>query len=120
MTLLLPKSHIDDNLALHAMRIIRETDLDLYVRQHARAAVSLAQWQVVVREARWRSFVEVHQTYRTADAVKAASGRAITIFNIAGGRFRLLTAIDYATRGIEVLDLLTHAEYDKETWKTEL
>ena len=120
MTLLLPKSHIDDNLALHAMRIIREPDLNQYVRQHARAAVSLAQWQVVVREARWRSFVELRQTYRTADAVKAASGRAITIFNIAGGRFRLLTAIDYATRSIEVLDLLTHAEYDKETCKTEL
>jgi mRNA interferase HigB len=102
------------------MRIIREPDLDEYLRNHARAAVSLAQWQIVVRDAQWRSFVELRKTYRTADTVKAASGRAITIFNIAGGRFRLLTAIDYATRTIEVLDLLTHAEYDKENWKTEL
>ena len=106
------------------MRIIREPDLDQYVRQHARAAVSLAQWRIVVRDAQWQPFAELfaklRKTYRTADAVKAASGRAITIFNIAGGRFRLLTAIDYATRSIEVLDLLTHAEYDKETWKTEL
>ena len=101
------------------MRIIREPDLDEYLRNHARAAVSLAQWQIVVRDAQWRSFVELRKTYRTADTVKAASGRAITIFNIAGGRFRLLTAIDYATRTIEVLDLLTHAEYDEETWKTE-
>jgi mRNA interferase HigB len=102
------------------MRIIGEPDLDQYVRQHARAAVSLAQWQVVVRDAHWRSFVALRKTYRTVDAVKAASDRAITIFNIAGGRFRLLTAIDYATRSIEILDLLTHAEYDKENWKTEL
>ena len=102
------------------MRIIREPDLDQYVRQHARAAVSLAQWRIVVRDAQWQSFAELRKTYRTADAVKAASGRLITISNIAGGRFRLLTAVGYATRSIEVLDLLTHAEYDKETWKTEL
>ena len=102
------------------MRIVREPDLDQFVRQHARAAVGLAQWRIVVRDAHWHSFAELRKTYRTADTVKAASGRSITIFNIAGGRFRLLTAIDYATRSIEVLDLLTHAEYDKENWKTEL
>jgi mRNA interferase HigB len=102
------------------MRIIGEPLLEQYVRQHARVAVSLAQWQVVVRDTHWQSFVELRKTYRTADTVKAASGRAITIFNIAGGGFRLLTAIDYATRSIEILDLLTHAEYDKENWKTEL
>ena len=102
------------------MRIIGEPLLDQFVRQYARAAVSLAQWRIVVRDAHWQSFVELRKTYRTADTLKAASGRSITIFNIAGGRFRLLTAIDYATRSIEVLDLLTHAEYDKENWKTEL
>jgi mRNA interferase HigB len=102
------------------MRIVREPDLDQYVRQHARAAVSLAQWRIVVRDAQWPSFAELRKTYRTADAVKAASGRIITIFNIAGGRFRLLTAINYTTRNIEILDLLTHGEYDKETWKIEL
>ena len=102
------------------MRIVREPDLDRYVRQHARAAVSLAQWRIVVGDAQWQSFADLRKTYRTADAVKVASGRIITIFNIAGGRFRLLTAIDYATRSIEVLDLLLHAEYDKETWKLEL
>ena len=102
------------------MRIIREPALEEYVRRYARAAVSLAQWQVVVREARWRSFSELRQTYRTADAVRIASGRTITIFNIAGGRFRLLTAIDYPTKSVEILEFLTHAQYDKETWKTEL
>jgi mRNA interferase HigB len=100
------------------MRIIREPDLDQYARQHARAAVSLAQWRIVVRDAQWRSFVELRHTYRTADAVKATSGRTVTVFNIAGGRFRLLTAINYATRSIEILDFLTHAQYDKEAWKT--
>jgi mRNA interferase HigB len=102
------------------MRIIKESSLEDYARKHARAAVSLQQWRIIVREQKWRSFVELRQTYRKADAVKVKSGRVVTIFDIAGGRFRLLTAINYNARVVTILELLTHAQYDKENWKTEL
>jgi mRNA interferase HigB len=106
-------------LASNAMRIIKEPILDQYAQKHARAAVSLLQWRIVVRELRWRSFVDLRQTYRKADAVKVNSGRVVTIFDIAGGRFRLLTAINYQTGTIVILNFLTHAEYDKQDWKAE-
>ncbi len=101
------------------MWIIKESVLDQYAREHARAAVSLLQWRAIVREQHWRSFVELRQTYRKADAVKVKSGRVVTVFDIAGGRFRLLTAINYNTGIILILNFLTHAEYDKESWKAE-
>jgi mRNA interferase HigB len=102
------------------MRIIKESVLDHYARKHARAAVSLSQWRAIVREQNWRSFIELRQTYRKADAVRVKSGRVVTVFDIAGGRFRLLTAINYNARVVTILDFLTHAEYDKESWKAEL
>ena len=117
--ILLPSSHNCANLASNAMRIIKEPILDQYAQKHARAAVSLLQWRIVVRELRWRSFVDLRQTYRKADAVKVNSGRVVTIFDIAGGRFRLLTAINYQTGTIVILNFLTHAEYDKQDWKAE-
>ena len=101
------------------MRIIKEPILDQYSKKHARAAVSLLQWRTVVREQHWHSFIELRQTYRKADAVKLNSGRVVTIFDIAGGRYRLLTAINYQTGTILILTFLTHAQYDKESWKAE-
>jgi mRNA interferase HigB len=99
------------------MRIVNESDLEGYSRRHPRAAVSLEQWRLVVRLQSWRSFVDLRQTYRSADAVKTDSGRVVTIFNIAGGKFRLLAAINYSVGTVLILDFLTHAQYDKGQWK---
>lgn len=44
----------------------------------------------------------------------------MTVFNICGNDFRLITAIHYDRRAVFVLRFLTHAEYSKNTWKQEL
>jgi mRNA interferase HigB len=41
----------------------------------------------------------------------------VTVFNIKGIRYRLVTAVHYNTRLVYVLRFLTHAEYDKDDWK---
>ena len=56
----------------------------------------------------------------SADPVRVTSGRTVVVFNIAGNRYRLLTAIHYNMRKVFILRLLTHAEYTRETWKDEL
>ena len=40
-----------------------------------------------------------------------------TVFNIKGNDYRLIVHIRYSTGTIYIKDLLTHAEYDKGTWK---
>jgi mRNA interferase HigB len=102
------------------MRIISADRLDGYCRRHPDAAGWLAAWRQVTQAARWRNLVEVRRTYPHADAVKVAGARTITVFNARGNKYRLLTAIDYPSGIVNVVEFLTHAEYDKEKWKETL
>ncbi len=102
------------------MRIIKSTRIREYCSQHPQARPSLEQWLMRTKAAHWASVADLRQTFPSADPVRVASGRAVVVFNIAGNRYRLITAIHYNMRKVFVLRFLTHAEYDKETWKDTL
>jgi len=53
-------------------------------------------------------------------AVRIKSGRVVTVFNVCGNSYRLITAIHYDKQRVFTLRLLTHADYDKNRWKKEL
>jgi len=53
-------------------------------------------------------------------AVRIESGRVVTVFNVCGNSYRLITAIHYDKQRVFTLRLLTHADYDKNRWKKEL
>ena len=55
-----------------------------------------------------------------ADQIKVKSGRTVTIFNVCGNDFRLITAIHYDKQKVFVLNFLTHTEYSRNTWKNRL
>jgi mRNA interferase HigB len=100
--------------------IVSAGRLDEFARRHPDAEAALAGWSQNTRAARWRNLQQVRQTYRSADAVTVESGRVVTVFNIRGNNYRLLTAINYPAGVVNVLQFLTHAEYDKEKWKKTL
>jgi mRNA interferase HigB len=60
------------------------------------------------------------ETFPHADQVTVASKRTVTVFNIGGNNYRLITAIHYNTKIVYILRFLTHAEYDKDAWKKAL
>ena len=64
--------------------------------------------------------MDARKTFPHADQVKVKSGRTVTVFNVRGNEFRLITAIHYDRRKVFVLNFLTHAEYSKDTWKNRL
>jgi mRNA interferase HigB len=70
-----------------------------------------------VENVQWQSLIDVRRTYPTADGVKLKSGFVVTVFNVKGNNFRLLTSIDFDAGIVEVLEILSHAEYDKDSWK---
>ena len=74
-------------------------------------------WAVVVGEADWQDILDVRLDYPPAGGVKLESDLVVTVFNVRGNEYRVLTHIDYANQIVLALDLLTHAEYDKEQWK---
>jgi mRNA interferase HigB len=85
--------------------------------EHPDAETPLRVWYKVALKADWRSLQDVRETYPSADAVKAASGATMTVFNIGGNKYRLITSIWYAGQQVYVKLVLTHAEYTKERWK---
>jgi mRNA interferase HigB len=99
------------------MQVRSVVQLEAFARQHKDAAVSLLGWLAQALDADWRSLRDIRATYPHADGVTVRSGRVITVFNIRGNTYRLLVAIDYQAAIVNVLGVLTHAEYDKEKWK---
>jgi mRNA interferase HigB len=102
------------------MRIIKPIRIRGYWTQYPQARSSLEQWLMRTKAAHWSSIADLRQTFPSADPVRVTSGRTVVVFNIAGNRYRLLTAIHYNMRKVFILRLLTHAEYTRETWKDEL
>ncbi len=89
-------------------------------RQHPDAASAFAMVQEVAQEAAWRSITDVRHVYPSADGVPVASGGIVTVFNIRGNNYRLLTWIVYRAELVTIIDFLTHAAYDKNRWSRKL
>lgn len=101
------------------MHIITRKRLLEAAGKYPNARVKLAFWHSVAKAADWTSLVEARKTFAHADQVKVRSGRTVTLFNLSND-YRLITAIHYDRRKIFILKVLTHAEYDKGTWKETL
>jgi mRNA interferase HigB len=102
------------------VRIIKLTTLHGYGTRHADAMEPLKSWARIVKAANWRNIQELRRSFPHADAVTVASGRIATVFNVAGNKYRLITAIHYNTGKVFVLALLTHAEDGRDAWKGRL
>jgi mRNA interferase HigB len=91
------------------VRVIGIAKLDEFVRRNARARVSLANWEKVVRAAAWKNFAEMKRTFNSVDHHAPK-----TIFHIGGNNFRLIALVDFRKQLVQVTDIMTHADYDKE------
>jgi mRNA interferase HigB len=99
------------------MRLIGQDLLRKAMRQHADARKWLRAWVATVEDAQWQRIDDVRMDYPTADGVKLKSQIVITVFNVRGNEYRLLTNVNYDRQAVLVLELLTHAQYDKDQWK---
>ncbi|MCG3195728.1 MAG: mRNA interferase toxin HigB [bacterium] len=102
------------------MRIISRKTLRNFWERYSDSEEALKRWYEVTRKARWSSLPEVRQDFPTADSLKLSNGKIVTIFNVAGNKYRLVSAIHYDKQKVFTLQILTHQEYDKERWKEQL
>jgi len=96
------------------MHVISLKKLREFWRTHPDAETPLRGWHRVAEHAAWRRFSDVRATYAKADQV----GRC-TVFNIGGGKYRLIAVIHFNRGRVYVRSVLTHAEYDRGAWKGE-
>jgi mRNA interferase HigB len=95
------------------MNVISYKAIRKFARKHANARSSLEAWYKTTVKSRWQSFDDVRKTFNSADIY-----RECTIFNIGGNNYRLIASINYEAQTVYIKEILTHAEYDKEKWKT--
>ena len=95
------------------MRVISKGRLIGFLERYPDADSALRSWLTITLKANWKSLVDVRRDFPHADLV----GRHCTVFNIRGGKYRLVTHIDFRCRLVFVRSFLTHADYDKGDWK---
>lgn len=94
------------------MILIGREDLDTFAKRHAPCKKPLQSWVKIVEAAKWKSFQEIKEQFRSADVL----GGNRVIFDIKGNKFRLVTVVAYRQGVIQVLWIGTHAEYNKKKW----
>jgi mRNA interferase HigB len=72
----------------------------------------LRAWFQAARREDWKNFADVRARFPNSDRV----GK-LTVFNIAGNKYRLIAAIHHNRGKVYVRHVLTHAEYDRGEWK---
>ena len=83
-----------------------------FSQKHPDALVPLMNWYRITRKANWNSLAEVRKDFGHADVV-----RRRTVFNIHGNDYRLIARVNYETKRVFILHILSHAEYAKGDWK---
>jgi mRNA interferase HigB len=84
------------------------------------AKSALVRWYSIAEDSEWNDIQQVRANFPTADAGVVKSGRVVTVFNIRGNNYRLITAIHYNMQRVYILKFLTHNDYDTDSWKGEL
>ena len=78
-------------------------------------AEAFRRWCSIVEKASWQKFSDVRATFGTASRVGE-----FVVFNIGGGKYRLVASIDYQDdkpSWVYIKHVLTHAEYDTDKWQ---
>lgn len=94
------------------MRVISKPAILKFSQKHEDALVPLMNWYRITRRADWNSLADVRGDFGHADIV----GRR-TVFNIHGNDYRLIARVNYKTKRVFILHILTHVEYSKGAWK---
>ena len=97
------------------MRIITKRHVEKFWKSRkadsAIAERDLSAWIKLAKEADWKNFAALKQTFGSADQV----GNCV-VFDPGNNRFRLIGRVNYARGIIYVLKVMDHAGYDKKQW----
>jgi mRNA interferase HigB len=94
------------------MHIITRTRLLAFGKKHPDSAESLDRWYRIVKHSNYSSFAELRKTFPQADQV----GKFI-VFNIGENKYRVIAYIVFAAVRVYIRHILTHADYNKGSWK---
>ncbi|MGH8606896.1 MAG: type II toxin-antitoxin system HigB family toxin [Gammaproteobacteria bacterium] len=94
------------------MHVIAKSALRVFWRNHPPAEHPLIEWYNVMRRARFTDLNDLHAVFPWADYVPP-----FVVFDIGGNKYRLITEIFFGRQKLFIRDVLTHAEYDRGSWR---
>src|SRR5947209_3075194 len=105
------------------MVVLDEAVFAKFIKKHRDAAGWLRDWVEITRASTWHSIVDVRKIHSSADGIhirRGSDGLVVTVFNVKGNKYRLITTIDYGQQTVFIHEMLTHAEYNSGSWKSRL
>ena len=94
------------------MKLISNKRLREFASRHPQAEQPLQDWRRLIERGDYDSFAALRATFASVDKVDDRY-----VFNIGGNKYRLIASVAFVVRTVWVKAVLTHAEYDKGTWK---
>ena len=94
------------------MHVIAKPALVAFWNRYPDAEAPLSAWYTLMRLNEFTSFAQLKVTFNSVDHVDG-----LTVFDIGGDKYRLIAAVHYNRRKVYIRNVLTHAEYDRGTWK---
>ena len=91
------------------MRIVAQSSLQTFWEKHPETEAGLRLWLDVAHKAAWGSMNDVQQRWSKA---KVLNGERVR-FEIAGGDYRMICAIQFKAQIVWVKFLGTHTQYDR-------
>lgn len=91
------------------MRIITESRLTAFWREHPDAETPLKAWRAVMRRKSYRTPHEVRADFGTADFLRSN----VTVLDIGGNKYRLVVSMRYDMQMVFIRHVVTHRDYDR-------
>jgi mRNA interferase HigB len=80
----------------------------------AKREKAMREWIVVVKNAEWRNFADIRQTFNHSDAF----GKCV-IFDVGGNKYRIIAKAAFGIKVLFIRFVVTHAEYDDKKWQAD-
>jgi mRNA interferase HigB len=94
------------------MHIIAKPTLVEFWKIHPDAESPLRSWYRIMASEVFADFNDLRAIFAGADYVDG-----LTVFNIGGNKYRLIASIHYNRHKVYIRAILTHADYDRGSWK---
>jgi len=94
------------------MHVIAKPILIEFWTKHPLAEKPLQAWYRLMESEVFTDFNHLKTVFASADCVDG-----LTIFDIGGNKYRLIASIHYNRRKVYIRNVLTHVEYDRNSWK---
>ena len=94
------------------MHVISRKALREFWQQHSDSESALSRWFKIMQRSDFNSFDALRMTFPSADKVGD-----LIVFNIGGNKYRLIASVHFNRGKVYIRHLLTHRDYERETWK---